>query len=736
VINFGFAGDASEWMQAVAQSAAVTTALALLLWCILRPPLMRRLLIAPVRHALWWLICVRFLLGLLPIPFVPITLPQAAEGLSKAAPMVRSALTRPMQAYLHRPAHHAPKIAPAQAIVAAAKAPVVALAVPVAPGAASRTISAAPHLSAPQRSRFRLTISLEQLAGIVWCMGLLVLLAATLRDIFHVRRAVHASTPCGSDSFATELLSAVCVRMNCRTPRLMIHPGDGGPMAVGLFWPVIVVPQSCLDTLDESRLRAVLAHEVAHIRRGDLWLSLAPALCRIVLWFMPPVWLAVRECMAGAEEACDLRARQVAQVSVAIYGETLIGLARSGSQLAGAANLSPAYRSLLPRLTALKNESAGAATRLQRASGFLAVAGLMVLLPAYQLCERAHASAGAAQEVSAPTYTLTDLGATLPDGSAASAINDPGVVVGYSSDARQADLAHAVQWQSATASPISAGRSYKSAKAIAVNSQGDVALTTYNYRDWQHAALVSGGAIVKLGTLPKYRYGVASAVNDQRIVAGYLYRRQRSGQLQARPVLWSAGQRGFQPQELGTLGGSYGEAYGVNAAGTIVGKSDTPNSTTHAFAWQSGHMTDLGAIAGASNSAAYAVNSSGAIVGYSRTPLGLDHAVLWTSPTAAPVDLGTLFAGGISKARAINDHGQAVGVSTRPGGIDAHATLWTIGHAYDLNQLAGIAPGWALRYAVAVNNNGQIVGVGQINGKTHAFLLTPVGHRAVPAARD
>jgi hypothetical protein len=44
----------------------------------------------------------------------------------------------------------------------------------------------------------------------------------------------------------------------------------------------------------------------------------------------------------------------------------------------------------------------------------------------------------------------------------------------------------------------------------------------------------------------------------------------------------------------------------------------------------------------------------------------------------------------------------------------------------DLNSLISPTSGWVLEQANAINDNGQIVGFGTIDGETHGFLLTPV----------
>ncbi|MBV9274591.1 MAG: hypothetical protein JO333_11905, partial [Verrucomicrobia bacterium] len=58
--------------------------------------------------------------------------------------------------------------------------------------------------------------------------------------------------------------------------------------------------------------------------------------------------------------------------------------------------------------------------------------------------------------------------------------------------------------------------------------------------------------------------------------------------------------------------------------------------------------------------------------------------------------------------------------------VNLHAFLYTAGTVQDLNNLLATNPGWILQTATGINNAGQIVGYGTINGQIHAFLLTPL----------
>ena len=91
------------------------------------------------------------------------------------------------------------------------------------------------------------------------------------------------------------------------------------------------------------------------------------------------------------------------------------------------------------------------------------------------------------------------------------------------------------------------------------------------------------------------------------------------------------------------------------------------------------------------------------------------------------IDLGTL-GGTNSYAYGINSDGQVVGASDSAGS-GWRAFLYSGGIMTDLNSLIDPSSGWFLSWADDINDSGQIVGTGFLNGQEHAFLLTPT---AVP----
>jgi len=180
-------------------------------------------------------------------------------------------------------------------------------------------------------------------------------------------------------------------------------------------------------------------------------------------------------------------------------------------------------------------------------------------------------------------------------------------------------------------------------------------------------------------------------------------------------VAWSApGGKGasYTITDLGTLGGSYSEAFGMNASGQIVGDSATASGSGDAFLYSSGHMSDLN-LPGTSGTAR-AINTSGQIVGYYYN--GAYEAFLDTNGQIT--DLGNL-GGNYSAAYAVNASAQACG-SSYTSSNDEHAFLWSAGTMSDINPFGG-------NYSSArgINRSTQVVGYGYLpNGAFHAFVRT------------
>ena len=178
-----------------------------------------------------------------------------------------------------------------------------------------------------------------------------------------------------------------------------------------------------------------------------------------------------------------------------------------------------------------------------------------------------------------------------------------------------------------------------------------------------------------------------------------------------------------QTWDIGNLGGTTTYAYGLNASNQIVGSSATTNGDFHAFVVVGGVMQDLNAVAqsaGLTLTAARAINASGIIAGWGITNGALQAFQLnGTNLAVIPLLQGATN----GYASAINNSSSVVGACGTTNGL--RAFLWQNGVLSDLNDRIATNSGWVLREANGINDSGQIVGWGNINGEVHAFLLTP-----------
>ncbi|MBL8248975.1 MAG: hypothetical protein JNK95_11500 [Candidatus Competibacter sp.] len=338
----------------------------------------------------------------------------------------------------------------------------------------------------------------------------------------------------------------------------------------------------------------------------------------------------------------------------------------------------------------------------------------------------------------AATFAITDLGTLGGTQSVAAGINKHGQVVGFSTTAGNS-ATHGFRYANGVMTDLGTlggTRSY----ANGINDSGQiVGSSTFAGDSITHAFFSPvNGVMTDLGTLGG-TYSAALGINASGQIVG---ESKIAGDSATHAFLYSSGRM----TDLGTLGGTNSAAVGINASGQIVGwsytvgtppgkKSLTGSSeysiaavgNPHAFLYSGGRMTDLGTLGGTS-SFALGINASGQVVG-SSTTAGDSALHAFRYANGVMLDLGTL-GGTQSIAFSINASGQIFGASTTAGDRETHLFLHTGGQMIDLNS--SFPAGWFLGAAnaingaaAAINDAGQMVGSGTINGQTHAFLMSP-----------
>jgi beta-lactamase regulating signal transducer with metallopeptidase domain len=97
-----------------------------------------------------------------------------------------------------------------------------------------------------------------------------------------------------------------------------------GPAVYGLWKPIILLPQAIIAGRTELQLEPLLAHEMVHVRRGDLWLAMIQSMACTVGWFHPLVWLASRQVTIESERCCDEETIALLRCKPATYARSLL----------------------------------------------------------------------------------------------------------------------------------------------------------------------------------------------------------------------------------------------------------------------------------------------------------------------------------------------------------------------------------------------------------------------------
>lgn len=235
---------------------------------------------------------------------------------------------------------------------------------------------------------------------------------------------------------------------------------------------------------------------------------------------------------------------------------------------------------------------------------------------------------------------------------------------------------------------------------------------------------VSNGAIVEMGSLMTPGQDVALSLtrSDYGKAVGYGFHNPgpRLG------IMWDVPTRSVE-RSFGTLGGGWSEARGISSEPVIsawpssgchwvVGASEKAGGNLGAWIWfgtcVGNTIFELTGVAGATYTVANAINNFGIVVGASGTSQGTRTACVWGQGTEygrSPINLGTFAVnGGPSEALAVNNNGTIVGYAYT-NGVE-HACLWAlVGSKYSLYDLGVLVNGGSSE-ARSINDFGQVVG--------------------------
>ena len=132
----------------------------------------------------------------------------------------------------------------------------------------------------------------------------------------------------GADAGTRRLVGDVCRRLGVRrVPRTYVSDAPPAPFVVGVFRPLLVLSRRHLVRPDE--LETVVVHEVAHLRRGDLFVRVLQQIAGTLLFFWPVVGWVNRRIEVAREQACDEWALRHGRLSAGAYARCVLHAARA-----------------------------------------------------------------------------------------------------------------------------------------------------------------------------------------------------------------------------------------------------------------------------------------------------------------------------------------------------------------------------------------------------------------------
>jgi len=140
---------------------------------------------------------------------------------------------------------------------------------------------------------------------LAWCAGVLVFSCRLSMGMAAARRLRIRET----ESVCERLqgtFDALCSRLGIRRAVALVHSTRVHvPTVIGWLKPVVLLPAACLSGLSDLQIEALLAHELAHIRRNDYLVSVLQSVVETVLFYHPAVWWVSKQVRRERECCCD-----------------------------------------------------------------------------------------------------------------------------------------------------------------------------------------------------------------------------------------------------------------------------------------------------------------------------------------------------------------------------------------------------------------------------------------------
>jgi beta-lactamase regulating signal transducer with metallopeptidase domain len=169
---------------------------------------------------------------------------------------------------------------------------------------------------------------------ILWLMGTLIQFGRLLRAWWFIVR-FKGKLVSVRDQRTRKILHELGRKQGIRRVPPVYQTGlVGSPFTLGLVKPCVVLPESLYSSLSDKALRAVIAHEFAHVSHGDHLIGHLQRLAAAFYWWNPLVYVVSRDLTTAMEEVCDNHA-VLETGAPRRYVECLVHLAEKSCRISG-----------------------------------------------------------------------------------------------------------------------------------------------------------------------------------------------------------------------------------------------------------------------------------------------------------------------------------------------------------------------------------------------------------------
>lgn len=216
--------------------------------------------------------------------------------------------------------------------------------------------------------------------GLVWLVGFIISLGRLVHGIIFISGFRSSLVRIPEEELSGALETARTTFPRTRLPSVHVSPAVDSPVALGIFHPMIVLPQSLAESLSAEELTSILIHETAHVRHLDQVSGLLQRLLTALYWWNPLAYALSASFSVAREDVSDNYAIQ--RSGARSYASCLVALAGKTSlitRLPAAVGMATRHMSLEDRVKNIVSKERVMATKMKRSLVVLLAASSVIL---------------------------------------------------------------------------------------------------------------------------------------------------------------------------------------------------------------------------------------------------------------------------------------------------------------------------------------------------------------------